>query len=210
MKAKREGTGLGSRRQNYDDVAQRLSIRSTSTDSEPLCSSSSLSEPIKHSPLPGLAHNSDLSGDVGTNHSHCFQGDCLCDYITAGGQLTQKDHSQHELVDELSSRGTWQHHSVTESKEAAHTTELEAIFNGPLGSGVPQTNVSKGSEENVHASPRESPLWSELSYGSNKKKNTTALNAVRFLNYLVCAEKLPLLFPLHLQYRCHSSVTQNI
>lgn len=180
MKAKREGTGLGSRRQNYDDVAQRLSIRSTSTDSEQLCSSSSPLEPIRHSPLPGFAHNRDLSSDIGTNHSPCFQGDGLCEYITAGGQFTQNDHSQHELVDEQSSRGAWQHHSVTDSKEAVHTTELEAIFHGPLGFSVPQTNVSKSCEENVHASPRESPLWSELSYGSNKKKNTTALNAVRF------------------------------
>lgn len=184
VKAKREGTGLGSRRQNYDDVVHRLSICSTSTDSEPLCSSSH-SESIRHSPLPGFARNRDLSGDVGTdtNHSPCFQGDGLCEYITAGGQFTQNDHSKHELVDELRSRSTWQHHSVTGSKDAVEITELEAIFHGPPGPGVPQTNVSKDTEENVNVSSRESPLWSELSYGSNKKKNTTALNAVRFLNY---------------------------
>lgn len=193
VRAKREGTGLDSMRQNDYDVVHRLSIHSTSTGSsllsdnsrsEPL-SSSSQSEPIRHSPLPGFARNRNISGCVGmdSHHSTCFQGDSLCEYINAGGQFTQNDYSQHELVDELRSRGTWQQHSVTDGKEVMDTTELDAICHGAPGHAVPQTNVSKDSEEHVHVSPRESPLWSEASYGSDKKKNTTALNAVSVLNY---------------------------
>ncbi len=83
-------------------------------------------------------------------------------------------------MDELRSRGTWQQDSITDSKGAVDTTELDAIHGAP-GCGVSQKNVSKDE------SPRESPLWSELSYGSDKKKNTTALNAVSVSDYFsVC------------------------
>ncbi|XP_041798572.1 protein SOGA3a isoform X2 [Chelmon rostratus] len=178
VRAKREGTRLDSRRQDNDDVVQRLSIRSTSTGSSLLSDNcSSQSEPIS-SPLSGFGRNRNVTGCVGTDthHSTCFQTDSLCEY-NVGGQFTLNDLSQLELVDELRSRGTWQQDSVTDSKEAVDTTELDAIFHRAPGCGVPQKNVSKDSEKNVHVSPRESPLWSERSYGSEKKKNTTALNA---------------------------------
>lgn len=193
MRAKREGTRLDCGRQDDDDVVQRLSIRSTSTGSsqlsdnsrsEPLSSgSSSQSEPIRHSPLPGFGRSRNISGSgrVGTesHHSSCFQADSLCE-LNVGGQFSQGDHSQPDLVDELRSRGTWQQDSITDSKGAVDTTELDAIHGAP-GCGVSQKNVSKDE------SPRESPLWSELSYGSDKKKNTTALNAVSVSDYFsVC------------------------
>lgn len=193
MRAKREGTGLDRGRQDDGDAVHRLSIHSTSTGSSLLSdnsrsephSSSSQSEPIRHSPLPGFGRSRNISGSglVGTDshHSSCFQADSLCE-LNVGDQFSQSDHSQPELVDELRPRGTWQQDSASDSKEAVDTTELDAIFHGALGCGVPQKNVSKDDERNVHVSPRESPLWSELSYGSDKKKNTTALNAVSVSN----------------------------
>lgn len=193
MRAKREGTGLDSGRQDNDDIVKRLSIRSTSTGSsllsdnsrsEPL-SSNSLSEPIRHSPLPGFGHNRNISGSgcVGTDsyHSTCFQADSFCEYNSAGGQFTQNDLSQLELVDEL--RRTWQQDFITDCKETVDTTQLDAIFHGAPEFGVPQKNVPQDNEEKVHVIPRESPFCSEQSYSSDKK-NTTALNAVSvFFNY---------------------------
>ncbi|XP_044063827.1 uncharacterized protein LOC122881567 isoform X2 [Siniperca chuatsi] len=188
VRAKREGTELDSGRQGDDDVVHRLSVRSTSTGSSLLSdnsrsealSTSSQSEPIRHSPLPGFVHNRNISGSgcVGTDSHHltCFQVDSLCEF-NGGGHFTQNDHSQPELVDELRSRCTWQQDSVTDSKEAVDTTELDAIFHGAPGCGLQQKNVSKENEKSVHVSPQERPLWSELSYSSDKKKNTTALNA---------------------------------
>ncbi|XP_019112389.2 protein SOGA3a isoform X2 [Larimichthys crocea] len=186
VRAKREGTGLDGRRQDNDDAAYRLSIRSISTGSsllsdnsrsEPL-SSSSQSEPVRHSPLPGFGHKRNISGCVGTDshHSTCFQADSFCEY-NIGGQITQNDVSQPEPVDEFKSRGTWEQDAVTDIEEAVDTTELDAIFHGAPGHWVPQKNVSKDDEKNVHVSPQESPRWSERSCGSDKKKNTTALNA---------------------------------
>lgn len=171
VRSKREGTGLDSGRQDGDTVANRLSIRSTSTGSS-LLSSSSQSEPIRHSPLPAFGRNRNISGsgcDV-HNSSH-FQADRLCEY-NASSQFAQSDHSQPELVEELRSRGSWQQDSMTDSKEAVDTTELDAIVRGPPGCGVSEQN-----EKPLHVSPGESPLRSERSYGSDKKKNTTALNA---------------------------------
>lgn len=194
MRAKREGTGLDGRRQDNDDAAYRLSIRSISTGSsllsdnsrsEPL-SSSSQSEAIRHSPLPGFGRKRNISGCVGTDshHSTCFQADSFCEY-NIGGQFTQNDVSQPETVDELRSRRPWQQDPVTDSKEAVDTTELDAIFHGAPG----QKNVSKDDEKNDHVSPQESPRWSERSCGSDKKKNTTALNAVSVSNYLSFCKK---------------------
>nr|XP_046255731.1 protein SOGA3a isoform X2 [Scatophagus argus] len=186
VRAKREGTGLDSRRQDNDDVVNRLSIRSTSTGSsllsdncrsEPL-SSSSQTEAIRHSPLLGFGrsrNNGCVTADG--HHSTCFQADGLCEYNNAGGKVTQTDLSQLEMVDELRPRSTWLQHTATDSKEAVETTELDDVCHGAPGYPVPLTNISKDCEKSVHASPRESPLWSEQSYGCDKKKNTTALNA---------------------------------
>ena len=173
MRAKREGTGLDSGRQDNDDIVKRLSIRSTSTGSsllsdnsrsEPL-SSNSRSEPIRRSPLPGFGHSRNISGSgcVGTDsyHSTCFQADSLCEYNNAGGQFAQNDLSQLELVDEL--RHTWQQDFITDCKETVDTTQLGAIFHGAPECGV-QKNVPQDNEEKVHVSPRESPFCSEQSY----------------------------------------------
>ncbi|XP_042346051.1 protein SOGA3a isoform X2 [Plectropomus leopardus] len=183
VRTKREGTGLHTEKQEEDAVAHRLSIRSTSTgssllsDNEPL-SSSSQSEPITHPALPGFGLNRHISGSGCASRDHrqpaCFQADSLFEF-DVGGQFTQNDHSQPELVEELRSRGTWQQDSVTGSKEAVDTIELDTLCHGALGCGESQKNVSQDSDKNVGAEER--PFWAELSYGSDKKKNNTALNA---------------------------------
>ena len=185
MRTKPEGTRLDSRRQHDDDV-NRLSVRSTSTgssllsDNEPL-SSSSQSEPIRHPPLPGgFGHNRNISGS-GCSGSDGQRSACEFDV---------SDHSQPELADEFRSRGTWQQDSVTDSKEAMDTIKLEDMFHGAPGCGVPQKNVSNDNENNLHVSPEERPLWTELSYGSDKKKNSTTLNAVSLSNHsFFCADE---------------------
>lgn len=189
VRAKREGSN---RRQNHGGL-NSLSIGSTSTGSSSL-TDNSRSEPsggssrsgtARIASLPGFAHV-DGSGD---GHLTLFQED---PFMKAGGQ---KEHSQHELV-ELSSRDTWQHLSVPK------TTEPEDISHGTPGYGVDLTIGSSKSEGNDTDGLRQSSPWSEPSYGSEKKRNTTALNAVsvkctahspdillRYLNFswLLCA-----------------------
>lgn len=190
MRAKREGTGLGSGRPDYKDVVHGLSIRSSSTGSslltdnsrsEPL-SSCSHSEPNRLPPLPGFGHNRNISGDgcdcTEGHTSTCFQADSVCDFNVAA-PFTQNDHSQPELQDELRSRGT-------DGKEAVDTTVFDAVFHGTSGCGALQKNVSHGNENSVHVGAKEDHLGSELSYGSNKKKNTTALNAVSVNYFSIC------------------------
>lgn len=171
VRAKREGT---SRRQNHDGV-NSLSIRSTSTGSS-LLTDNSRSEPSTSSSrsgtaritsLPGCAHSGKVGGVDGNVDSHltCFQEDPI---IKAGGQ---KEPSQHELI-ELSSRDIWQHLSVTK------TTDPGDILHGTPGYGVDLTIGSSNSEGNDIDGLRQSSPWSERSYGSEKKRNTTALNAV--------------------------------
>ncbi|XP_074539931.1 uncharacterized protein LOC141800957 isoform X2 [Halichoeres trimaculatus] len=171
VRTKREGTGLISGRQDHDDAAHRLSIRSTSTGSsllsdisrsEPL-SSSSQSETIRLSPLPGSGHIRNVS-------------EGLCEF-NISAQFTHIGKPNPELPDEKRSRSTWQQDLVTASREAVETTELDTTFQKAPGCGVPLKNVSKGTENKVHTCPQDSPLWAELSSGSDKKKNTTALNA---------------------------------
>ncbi|XP_069393020.1 uncharacterized protein KIAA0408-like isoform X2 [Paralichthys olivaceus] len=181
VRAKREGTRLDSGRQDDDDVVHGLSLRSTSTGSsllsdnshsEPL-SSSSQSEPHRRASLPGFGHNRNLSsgGSGGRERPQptCFQADDLCQFNV--GRFTQNDPSQPELVDEFRSRSIWQQDSVDDSKEDADTMELAAIFRGTPGCG------RNGNENECCVGPQESLLWAELSNGSDKKKNTTALNA---------------------------------
>lgn len=74
--------------------------------------------------------------------------------------------------------------SGTHGKEAVDATVFDAVFHGAPVCGALQENVSKGKEKGVHVGAKEDPLWSELSYGTDKKKNTTALNAVSVLGYL--------------------------
>ncbi|KAK1894944.1 Microtubule cross-linking factor 1 [Dissostichus eleginoides] len=152
---KREESGLDIGKQQDDDAVHRLSIRSSSTgssllsDSEPL-SSSSQSESITHPPLPSFSGNRNSSSEfVGRDghHTSCLHADSLNKYVDA--QFTQNDHSQPELLEELRYRGTWQKDSDYDSKKAVDIMELDAMF---------------------HGAP-------ELSYGTEKKRNTTALNA---------------------------------
>ncbi|KAF7655394.1 hypothetical protein LDENG_00056770 [Lucifuga dentata] len=184
VRVKREGIRLDGGRQDNDDDMLHLSTHSTSTGSsllsdhsgsEPL-SNSSQSDPNRHQPLPGFDHNSNISdgecGVRGYQHSTYSQGNSLGD-PNVGGQFAQDDHLQPELVDELRSRNLWQKDSkATDSKEVMDMAELEAFFQGASGRGGLQRNDSVSKENE-----KESPVWTELSYCSDKKKNNTALNA---------------------------------
>lgn len=173
VRTKRGGSGPDSGRQDDEDIINRLSIRSTSTGSS-LLSDSSQSEPHRNPPVPSFSRNRNISGDSGcrnrdSQRSSCFQGDGFSEF-TVGGRFSQNEHSQPELMDELRSR-------VSDCKEAVDTTMLDAIFRGAPGCGVIPEYACKGNEKSIHANPPESPVWAGLSYGSDKKKNTTALNA---------------------------------
>lgn len=185
MGTKREESGLDSGRQQDDDAVHRLDVRSSSTgssvlsDSEPLSSSSSQPESITHPPLPSFSGNRNSSIEfVGRDghHTSCLHADSLNTNVDA--QFTQNVHSQPELLEELRYRGTWQKDSDYDGKKAVDIMELDAMFHGAPGSGEQQKNVSNVTEGNVHVSPEESLHWAELSYGTEKKRNTTALNAV--------------------------------
>ncbi|KAM4633448.1 protein SOGA3a isoform 2-T2 [Polymixia lowei] len=186
VRAKREGTrlqtGADIGTQDDDDIVLRLSLHSTSTGSsllsdqsrsEPL-SSSSQSEPPKHPPFPGFYRRSNISGGCGgsrnSQDSPCFQ-DNTSSEPNAGGHFAQSDRAEPEQVDELSRGDPWQPEPGVDSREAVDTAELEAVLQG-----APQrnTDTSKGNVRNVHVGLQE---MIELSYGSDKKKNITALNA---------------------------------
>lgn len=164
MRAKREGTGLGGGRPDY-----RLSTRSSSTGSsllsdnsrsEPL-SSCSPSEASRPPPLPGLGHNRNIAGGTDAHRSGCFQADGVVDF-NAGAHFAR---SQPELRAGPRSKGGV-------GTDAEDTAAPDAGFRG-----TPQTHVSEGNENSVHLGrEEEDSLWS--SYDSDKKKSTTALNAV--------------------------------
>nr|XP_043889937.1 uncharacterized protein KIAA0408-like isoform X2 [Solea senegalensis] len=177
VRFKREGTRL-----DGDDVVHRLSIPSTSTGSsllsdnsrsEPL-SSSSQSEQNRQASFPGFGLNRNISDRESRQHSR-FQVDSLCDF-NIGGPFSQNEPSQPSLVDDLRSRGTWQQDSVDNKRVSVDTTEMAAIFNGAPECQMPQKNALYGNENNVPVGPQESPVWADL-YGSDKKRNTTTLNA---------------------------------
>lgn len=171
MRAEREGT---SRRQNHE-VVNQLSIRSTGTGSSSL-SDNSRSDPSSGSSRSGTARITSLLGcargrKVGgaeASHPTCFQEDHLSRYINAGGQ---KEHSEHELI-ESGSMETWQQLSVTES------TDVGDILHAAPGYGTDLTIGSSNSGETDDGGVRQSSPRSEPSYGSEKKRSTTALNAV--------------------------------
>lgn len=173
MRARREGT---SRRQNPDGV-NSLSVRSTSTGSasgsltdrsrsEP-SSGSSRSGTARIASLPAFARGANADGEDGSGDGHltCFQEEPVA---KAGGQ---KERSQPELI-ELSSRDTWQHLSVTKGTDPAD------ILQGIPGYDLDLTIGSSNSEGNDADRLQQSSPWSEPSYGSEKKRNITALNAV--------------------------------
>lgn len=182
-----------------NDVENGLSIPSTSNGSSlhsvnsrsgPI-GSSSQSEPVRFSSLPGFAQSRNISGlvDAVSHHSPFFLGDSPCEQSNACSQFTLTEHPQHKVMDGSSSRGTWQQHSVADNKEALDATEHGAIFQGSAGHRTPQIIAGNDSKENVIL--RESPLWSESSYGSEKNRNMTALNAVSVSNHFC------LVIPVH-------------
>ncbi|KAF3691657.1 Microtubule cross-linking factor 1 [Channa argus] len=181
VRAKREGSGLDGGRQDHEDVIYRLSIHSSSTGSsllsdnshfEPL-SSCSHSELNRHPPLPSLGHKRNISGGLcGSTDGHqctCFHTDNVCGF-NIGAQFPKKNISQPELGGQLRS-------TATGVKKDVDTPEFDAFFPGAPGNGMLEKFVSKGNENSVHVSAKESPLWAELGYCSDKTKKTTALNA---------------------------------
>ncbi|XP_007549347.1 uncharacterized protein LOC103136326 isoform X1 [Poecilia formosa] len=172
VRSSRGGPALDGMKQD-DDAVLRLSMRSTSTGSSllsdnsrsELLSSSTPSEPTRNPPSPRLGLNRNISADGG---SPCgFNVDV---------RFSQSDPLQSELLVETRSRETWKQDSSGD-KKAGGAAELEAFYCGAPDSGTPQEYVSIGSDKGLQGTPPESPLWARLSYGSDKKKNTTALNA---------------------------------
>lgn len=174
MRAEREGTSRG---QNHE-AANQLSIRSTGTGSSSL-SDNSRSDPSSGSSRSGTARITSLLGCArsrnvgraegsGAGHPTCFQEDHLSRYLNAGGQ---KEHSEHERI-ESGSAETWQQLSVTES------TDVGDILHAAPGYGTDLTIGSSDSGETDHGGGWQSSPRSEPSYGSEKKRSTTALNAV--------------------------------
>lgn len=85
---------------------------------------------------------------------------------------------RHEPSVQAKSRGTFDG-----DKPAVDTSELDAFCPEAFGrGGVTPTAVCR----DVHEGLGESPAWSELSDGSDKKKNATALNAVSILSCADC------------------------
>lgn len=135
------------------------SLLSEPSRSEQLSSSSSSrSEALRHSPLPcfGQRGSTGSPSDYANTGSHRFQ---------------------HEPLVQAKSRG-----SFDGDKRPVDTSELDAFCPKAFGrGGATLTGVCR----DVHTEPRESPAWSELSYGTDKKKNATALNAVSTLNCIL-------------------------
>uniref|UniRef100_A0A1A7XK91 SOGA family member 3a n=2 Tax=Iconisemion striatum TaxID=60296 RepID=A0A1A7XK91_9TELE len=181
VRANRQGPGLDSRKQE-DDVVHRLSLRSTSTGSSllsdnsrsELLSSSTQSEATRNPPSPGFGPNRNTSGDGDRDtRPSCLQADVLHGFNVS----VPVRRCRPETVDEFRSRETWQQDAATDNRKTMDTTQLEAFYPGTSGCGVPQEDFSKGSETGVHVGLHEGSFWGGLSYGSEKKKNTTALNA---------------------------------
>lgn len=174
VRAKREGTDTDSRKHYGDNEEHRHSIRSTSTGSsvlsdnshsEPL-SSSSQSEPSRPPLFTGFGSE--------TRQSTGFQADSPSEFYV-GGHFTQNDHIQPVGEDEMRSSGTWQQNSATQRREALDRADLDSSLQLHR-SAEPHRTAAK-ENESVHQNPRDNPFWTELNYGSEKKKNSTALNA---------------------------------
>uniref|UniRef100_A0A1A8H690 KIAA0408 n=1 Tax=Nothobranchius korthausae TaxID=1143690 RepID=A0A1A8H690_9TELE len=173
VRANRRGTGLDSRKQD-DAVGHRLSLRSTSTGSSllsdnsrsELLSSSAQSEPTRNPPSPGCGPNRNTSGDS------CLQADILGFNVSVPVRRRGP-----ERVDDFRSRESWQQEAVADNRKAVDPTQLETFYPGTSGCGVQQDDFSIGRETGVHVGPHEGSFWGGLSYGSEKKKNATALNA---------------------------------
>nr|XP_057909414.1 protein SOGA3a [Doryrhamphus excisus] len=164
VRAKRQGTGLAGGRRGEGEE-HHLSVCSLSTGSsvlsdisQPLCSCS------QSQPLPGYGRCNIINGGRGEIHSTTS----LCE-LSAGDPFARNDPGP---LPESRSQD-----SVLHRKEAVDTSELEAVVIKALGCGTAPENVSNGNEKNVHHNLQESPVSAEMSYASEKKKSTTALNA---------------------------------
>ncbi|XP_024123007.1 protein SOGA3a isoform X3 [Oryzias melastigma] len=184
VRTKRGGVGQIVKKQ--EEEMHRLSMRSTSTGSSllsdnsrsDLFTSSTQSEPIRSAPSPGfgpdrsVADNNTL-GITDDRQSHCFQSDRLSGLHL--NELRNNDSLNLELQEQLRCSGPWQQESVSENKEAVDTTELDAFCLGVPGceESHDSESSSKGVDDGLHGNAASG----RLIYHSDKKKNTTALNA---------------------------------
>ncbi|CAL9705411.1 unnamed protein product [Knipowitschia caucasica] len=121
--------------------------RCSSSTGSSLLSSSSQSE-----------QRSTLCSHFGSNNKPSRDGQS---HLTAG--FLTNTHAQVQAIYEEAVR----------SRRGANTEELDNIlFHGCAESHIPTAKEN----ENVQ-NPRENPLWTDQKYGSEKKRNTTALNA---------------------------------
>ncbi|KAK7887098.1 hypothetical protein WMY93_026719 [Mugilogobius chulae] len=145
-------------RAKREGTVNRLSIPSTSTGSSFL-SSSSQSEQRSTLFSAFGSNNNKFSRDSESHHSVGYHTDT---------------HDQVQTVFEEELSGTWQQDTGSQ-RRAIDTEELDSILllHGCAESHKPTARES----ERVHRNSRENPPWTELNYGSEKKRNTTALNA---------------------------------
>ncbi|XP_072316081.1 uncharacterized protein [Eucyclogobius newberryi] len=158
VRAKREGTGVDIREHYDDSAAHRLSIPSTSTGSSFLSSSSQSEQ--RSTLFTGFGNNK-LCRDSDGHHS-------------AGYHTDTHDQVQTLYEEGLRLSGTWQQDTAPQSRVIA-TEELDSIL-FLRGCAESHKLTAKGNES-VFQNLRENPPRTELNYGSEKKRNTTALNA---------------------------------
>ncbi|KAJ0000173.1 hypothetical protein NQD34_012015 [Periophthalmus magnuspinnatus] len=159
VRAKREGTGLDIRKHYDDSTAHRLSIPSTSTGSSFLSSSSQSEQ--RSTLFTAFGSNNKLNRDSDSHHS-------------AGYHTDTHDHVQTVYEEELRLSGTWQQDTPSQ-RRVIDTEELDSIL---LRHGCAESHKPTAKEnESVYQNQRENSPWTELNYGSEKKRNTTALNA---------------------------------
>ncbi|KAJ0065880.1 hypothetical protein NL108_000117 [Boleophthalmus pectinirostris] len=159
VRAKREGTGLDIRKHYDNSAARRLSIPSTSTGSSFLSSSSQSEQ--RSTLFTGFGSNNKLNRDSDTHQSTGYHTDT-------------HDHGQTVYEEELRLSGTWQQDAASQ-RRVIDTEDLDSIL---LRHGCAESHKPIAKEnESVHQNQRQNAPWTELNYGSEKKRNTTALNA---------------------------------
>lgn len=164
VRAKREGTGMDIRKHYEDSTAHRLStgssLLSDNSRSEPLSSSSQSEQ--RSALYTGFGSNNKLNQDSESLHSAAFNFDT-------------HDHVQTAYEEELMSSRNWRQDPASQRRDVIDTEELDGILQ--LHRCAESIKTAAKENENVLQKPRENPSWTELNYGSEKKRNTTALNA---------------------------------
>lgn len=166
VRAKREGTSVDIRKHYEDSAAHRLStgssLLSDNSRSEPLSGSSQSEQ--RSALFTGFGSNNKISLD---SESESHQ--------PAAFLLDTHDHIQTVYEEDLRSSGTWGPDPACQRRGVIDTGELDSILQ--LHGCAKSIKTAAKENESVQENPRENPSWTELNYGSEKKRNTTALNA---------------------------------